>query len=197
MGVFDDSYRNAFEDISFGVDWNPSSISVTSSSVANPSVITTATAHGYVTGDKVNIAGHTGSTPDINGNHTVTVTDSTHFTIPVNVTVGGTGGTVVRIGRQVLADKANFTNYVQAVIMNVTTSASVTGTFADTAGSPLTFHATPAAPGSGDFVCSVDFGPKGVALTEGKGFRLDLSTRGLVFQVLILGYRRQTAVIAA
>lgn len=73
-----------------------SAITITTSSVANPSTITTAAAHGLVTGDTVLIAGHSGSTPSINGSQVVTVTDATHFTIPVNVTVGGTGGTVTR-----------------------------------------------------------------------------------------------------
>jgi len=72
----------------------PTATAITSSSVANPTVITTAAAHGLTTGDSVSIAGHTGSTPDINGTHTATVLSATTFSIPVNVTVGGTGGTV-------------------------------------------------------------------------------------------------------
>lgn len=66
---------------------------ITSSSVANPTVIT-ATAHKLRTGDQVVIAGHTGSTPSLNGNHTVTVLTVNTVSIPVNVTVGGTGGTM-------------------------------------------------------------------------------------------------------
>ena len=67
---------------------------ITSSSVANPSVIT-ATGHSLVTGNRIVIRGHTGSTPDINGTvYTVTVTGANTFTIPVNVTVGGTLGTI-------------------------------------------------------------------------------------------------------
>ena len=66
---------------------------INSSSVANPTVITTSAAHGLWTGNSILIAGHTGSAPDINGNHTVTVISSTTFSIPVNVTVAGTGGT--------------------------------------------------------------------------------------------------------
>lgn len=69
---------------------------ITSSSVANPSVITTAT-HGLTTGDSVTISGHVGSTPAIDGTYTVTVINSTSFSIPVNVTAGGTGGKVARI----------------------------------------------------------------------------------------------------
>ena len=67
---------------------------ITSSSVANPSVIT-ATAHGLTTGNRIVIRNHTGSTPDINGTiYTVTVTGANTFTIPVNVTVGGSNGTI-------------------------------------------------------------------------------------------------------
>jgi hypothetical protein len=71
-------------------------VPITSSSVANPSVITTTVPHGLTTGDTVLISGHTGSTPSINGEQTATVTSTTTFTIPVNVTVGGTGGTLTR-----------------------------------------------------------------------------------------------------
>ena len=70
-------------------------VAITSSSVANPTVITTATAHGLVTGNKVVIKNHSGSTPSINDTtYTVTVTGTNTFTIPVNVTVAGTGGTI-------------------------------------------------------------------------------------------------------
>lgn len=69
---------------------------ITSNSVANPTVITTPVAHGLTTGDKVLISGVTGSTPTINAEYTVTVIDATHFSVPVNVTVGGTGGTWVQ-----------------------------------------------------------------------------------------------------
>lgn len=78
-----------------GVDMG-SLAAVTSSSVANPTVITTATPHFLKSGDNIRIAGHSGSTPDINGTHVATVLTATTFTIPVNVTVGGTGGIVLR-----------------------------------------------------------------------------------------------------
>lgn len=79
-------------------------VGVTSSSVANPSVITADEAHGLETGDVVTIASHSGSTPDINGEHTVTKIDATTFSIPVNVTTGGTGGTVQRTSSREVAD---------------------------------------------------------------------------------------------
>ena len=70
---------------------------ITTSTAANPSVITTSTAHGWVTGNVVAISGHTGSTPTIDGNRVITVLSTTTFSIPVNVTVAGTGGTVTRL----------------------------------------------------------------------------------------------------
>lgn len=70
-------------------------VPITSSSVASPSLITCPCNHGLTTGDSVLIAGHSGSTPTINGERVVTVVSPTTFTIPVNVTVGGTGGTFV------------------------------------------------------------------------------------------------------
>lgn len=67
-------------------------VAITSSSIANPTVFTTA-AHKFVTGDVVTIAGHADMVPELNGDQTVTVIDSTSFSVPVNVTTGGTGGT--------------------------------------------------------------------------------------------------------
>jgi hypothetical protein len=72
-------------------------VDIASSSVTSPTVITTATAHGLTTGDRIKIAGHEGSLPSLNGFHTVTVTGGTTFTIPVNVTAAGTGGTISRM----------------------------------------------------------------------------------------------------
>jgi len=71
-------------------------VSITSSSVANPSNIL-AVGHGMVTSDLVQIDGHSvgGATPDINGFHTITRVDDDNYTIPVNVTVGGTGGSSI------------------------------------------------------------------------------------------------------
>lgn len=67
---------------------------IATSSIANPAVITTTTAHGLVTGDTVAILGHAGSTPAVDGTRVVTVTAPTTFTVAVNVSQDGTGGTV-------------------------------------------------------------------------------------------------------
>ena len=73
-------------------------VTITSSSVANPTNILCAAPHGLLSGDTTTIASHSGSTPSINGVHTVTVVDTLNFTIPVNVSTGGTGGTSTRGG---------------------------------------------------------------------------------------------------
>jgi predicted secreted protein len=67
---------------------------ISTSSVADPTVITTPTPHGLASGESATIAGHTGSTPALDGTHVVTVLSPTTFTVPVNVTVAGAGGTV-------------------------------------------------------------------------------------------------------
>lgn len=73
------------------------SSTISTSSVANPSVITVSAPHSITVGQNfvVTIAGHSGSTPSINGEYLATATGASAFTIPVNVTVGGTGGTAV------------------------------------------------------------------------------------------------------
>jgi len=70
---------------------------IISSSVANPTVITIDSSHGQAAGSTPfwRIAGHT-STPSINGEFTATTVDSLRFTVPVDVTAGGTGGTAQR-----------------------------------------------------------------------------------------------------
>lgn len=68
---------------------------ITTVAVGSPSTVTTATAHGLTTGMFVRLRGVSGSTPNINNtSYQVTVTGPTTFTIPVNVTIGGTGGTL-------------------------------------------------------------------------------------------------------
>jgi len=68
---------------------------ITSSNVNDQ--VETPVAHGLITGDIVVISNHTGSTPTINGSRTVTVVDPTHFTVGLDITVGGTGGSFVKV----------------------------------------------------------------------------------------------------
>ena len=97
-------------------------IPVTSSSVANPTTITTAIAHGLTTGNTIVITGHTGSTatPSLNNRgFAVTVTGTTTFTITADVTVGGTGGQLVQVtsanggaGYQLVSALSGITGFV-------------------------------------------------------------------------------------
>lgn len=73
-------------------------VNITGVSAANPAIVTTATAHGLTSGQSVVISGVSGSTPSVNNTYVVTVIDSTHFSIPVTVSVAGTGGTMQQIG---------------------------------------------------------------------------------------------------
>jgi hypothetical protein len=68
----------------------PVNKAITSSSVANPTLIT-CSGHGMATSGTflVSISGHTGSTPALDGVYTATYNDANSFTIPVNVSGGG------------------------------------------------------------------------------------------------------------
>jgi len=95
---------------------------ITSSSVANPTVITTSANHPFANGDVVNIQGHTGSTPAVSGSYTISNVTAASFTVPVNVTTGGTGGTV---GLALPARDANGAIAGEQVYLGVEASANV------------------------------------------------------------------------
>ena len=73
----------------------PSTTKLNSISLANPTVLTSATGsgitqdHNMKTGDKI-IISESNSTPSVDGIHTVTVINATTFSIPINVTTAGT-----------------------------------------------------------------------------------------------------------
>ena len=66
---------------------------ISSISIANPTVITTAAPHQLTSGDSVTIAG-TNSTPVANGDWVATVTGASTLTIPLNVTGSGSAGSL-------------------------------------------------------------------------------------------------------
>jgi len=74
-------------------------VAIVSNSIANPTILTTATNTLGPVGTirTVSVTGNTGSVPSINGNWQATVIDSTHVSLPVNVTVAGTGGTLTTL----------------------------------------------------------------------------------------------------
>ncbi len=94
-------------DLVFG--GSTTNVAITTSSAANPTVITTASAHGFVAGDQITIQGHS-STPPINSTYTVGTAPSTvTFTIPVAVTSAGSGGFVSRFNAGLDSDLLRFT----------------------------------------------------------------------------------------
>lgn len=73
---------------------NSEPVDIDTSSIDDPTVITTVGPHGLTTGDQVRIEGHTSVTPAIDGFWEATVLTADTFTIPIEVTADGAGGTV-------------------------------------------------------------------------------------------------------
>lgn len=81
-------------------------VNIASSTNANPSVITTAAAHGYASGDVVEILNHAVNT-NANGTWVITVLSTTTFSIPQPANgVGTASGTVQKMETDV---NINFT----------------------------------------------------------------------------------------
>lgn len=81
-------------------------VAISSSTAANPSVITTAAAHGYSTGDQVLITGHATNTA-VNGCWTITVLTTTTLSVPV---LGvGAGGATGSVSKQPIDSDVQFT----------------------------------------------------------------------------------------
>jgi hypothetical protein len=70
---------------------------LSNSAPAAATVISTSGAHGLVDGRIVTISGVSGSTPSIDGTHQITVLSASTFSIPISVTVAGTGGTFITV----------------------------------------------------------------------------------------------------
>lgn len=109
-------------EVDYTLDPTQRVIPITSNSIANPSVVTTPVPHGLTTGDIILISGVATSSPTINGQRTVTVISSTTFSVTVNVTVAGTGGSLVKanstgggIGFQQVTAFSGFTGFVGKV----------------------------------------------------------------------------------
>lgn len=76
---------------SFNPDLSPGLLTITNSA-ANPTVVTSSSAHNLLNGDKIIIT-NSNSTPSIDGVYQITYLSPTTFSIPVVVTVAGTTGT--------------------------------------------------------------------------------------------------------
>jgi len=91
---------------------------IASSTVATATVITTTTPHGLLTDDRVAIDGHTGSTPAVDGDYTITRLSATKFSIPLTVTVAGSGGTVTPVAYLTCLIPAHAIGAVDVVVTN-------------------------------------------------------------------------------
>jgi len=105
--------------VDYTLDPGQRAIPITANTLANPSVVTTPVPHGLATGDIILISGVITSNPTINGERVVTVISTTQFSVPVNVTTAGTGGSFVRsntklggVGYQVVSALSGFTGFV-------------------------------------------------------------------------------------
>lgn len=76
---------------------------ITGNTAANPTVVTTALAHGLGTGDIIQIF-NSNSTPSLTGQHEVTVLSPTTFSVAVHVTVLGTTGYFINNDDYVVSD---------------------------------------------------------------------------------------------
>lgn len=84
------------------------SIAISAMTVGNPASIDTAAPHGLVAGDQVVISGVADSTPAFSGAYAVTVVDEDTFTIPVDLTVAGTGGRVQKTKSNLVFNAQNW-----------------------------------------------------------------------------------------
>jgi hypothetical protein len=85
--------NNSITGSSFSPDLSPT-LTITSISATNPTVITTSSPNGLSDGQQIVISG-TNSTPNINGLWTISNVTSNTFTIPAIVTVAGTTGAAI------------------------------------------------------------------------------------------------------
>ncbi|MGE3341488.1 MAG: hypothetical protein AB7J46_06365 [Candidatus Altimarinota bacterium] len=90
----------------------------------------------------------------------------------------------------VAARSASWTIYVQRIIVWIKTDAAQSLTFQDDAGTPVVIAKVPASPGA-DTRRDFDFGPRGVALTEGKNLDAAFSAAGLAGHLEVIGYHKE------
>ena len=86
------AYRGGRLFAPYAVSGDAKSMAITANSLANPTVVTVA-GHLLENGQAVYISG-SNSTPSIDGSHIITYINANTFSVPVNVTVAGTSGTL-------------------------------------------------------------------------------------------------------
>jgi hypothetical protein len=118
-------YSSGLNNVPFSKVCGPGSVKISAISVAASALITTATAHGYVTGDLVTI-GNSNSTPSANGTWTVTVFSTTTFTIPLTTTVAGTNGCTSKTPQMGVINACQASGFGVATIVGPRSISSIT-----------------------------------------------------------------------
>lgn len=124
--------------IDLGIPAGVSATNITGSSTANPTVVTSA-GHGLQTGDSVVIAGTNKS--GLNTTWTVTVINSSTFSVPLDLTAGGasSGGTVQRTShRGWAAQNQVFAIAGTSVVVTMQDCEASVGTYANLTGGAFT-----------------------------------------------------------
>lgn len=110
------------------------------------------------------------------------------------------GDTVVAVGTGdttlVTVKDIYHTIYIQRIVAYINTDAAQSWSFEDSNGTPKEIAQVTTSPGD-ETRWDFDFGDRGVPLTEGKNFVLDVSAAGLGGNVVWEGYQKLTAVTAA
>lgn len=93
---------------------------------------------------------------------------------------------------------ANHTIFIQSIIVWISTDAAQSWSFEDSNGTPLQIFEVTTSPGdSTRWGGHLLFGEKGVALTEGKNFVLNVSAAGLAGVIVWEGYLAPSSTRAA
>lgn len=90
---------------------------------------------------------------------------------------------------------ANYTLFIQRIIVYITTDAAQSMAFTDSAGTPLKIAEVTASPGD-ETRWDFDYGDRGRPLTEGTNFLMNVSAAGLAGSVVWEGYERLTSPVA-
>jgi len=123
----------------FDANGNPLDVPIIANSVASPSIVTTNAPHGRTTGDSIFVVG-SNSTPSLNGSHAVIVLSPTTFSVPVNVTIAGTTGTMTVIPQALKDAQSELAGQLGTVDTTLDNPVSIGGITSIKAGSvALTF----------------------------------------------------------
>lgn len=122
--VLSNVYTNAQAAYDAARDLNPALVITNAVRLTGPTriQITTLSAHGYVTGQRVNIVGLTGGTPataNINGNRIITVTGPTTFTYSTGISALAPygGGAIVRTANKIVINVGNISQLASGNIV--------------------------------------------------------------------------------